>query len=1397
MVMAYRRNIGLLPILLLAVGSYGWASSGSPRMEPPREPSPEELASAFSAKGRKAWTFTPASSDSTRVLRTTSVWDIRRAETISVRARIAQRQLHALRLRWVVTSRLGAYAAAESVPVPIIGTEAPVEADVSLDGGALIPVGHQRPWDALAASEVKSLGLRAEVSGSSQQLKVELSRPQITLSSVEEGEVVKRRLLELRAEPAPADIDAAAMLVFRIDPLPGDPFAPDGEGDVSVHLPDGFEAMAFLDQPQMLQADGWASRYVPTGPPVYRAYLPVWPKNGSFFINCGAHGWQIPAAAVPRTEHRATAAASAVAAPSEKKEEQADDAHPSWRWQPPLEIPFPPPGDPFAQGLWSGAPEAWRLEGNQWKVAERPKSKQAWRPVTFWNHKWGCFGGLGRPDFNLVARVDARLLTASKAKERRPLVLLDGEGFIRHGTFTWLSHPLYVENGGLLYGPGELLRTREGFDYCRRVARYSLARWGRSKSVSCFVLTARPSTPGVAEFHDRFAESIRGWLDRCGRPLYSLHPFTREPRTVKPVEGIGSERPPVGGAWRWGLPQPERISIQTEGMGAETRAMLELTARARQMSVCAIKPYRIVAYPYHRPSPDNFHVADALVFDVWLPSDAPSDMRAGIHLRDRNGLWFQTLLPGLLNPGDWTTCMVDLRGENPHGLKAVGHKKAWTDYSRGRLKEVGLHVFSTHPDDRLRVRFANVRGVSFEQHSKPEPRRIDLVVQPAKQVKKGEVWEAHLRINHTYDNPFDPCQVDLAAVVKTPSGRTMRVPAFWNQPCERREEKPGGAEILEPVGEERFTVRYRVLEPGPHQVTFELREGGTYKKTEERWATDYRFSVDGKPYQPVFRKELSWVFRYENRTPNGKRLIESLAFKPGNVVARLDVKNAFVAGATAPHWRGFIRVDPDRRHFRYDDGSFYYAIGPCLRSPSDNRLPYVSNKFHPREIDRIGKRGTYQFDEYMAAFGANGINWTRVWMCSWWCGLQWRRDWPNYHGIGRYNLVNAWRLDHVLREAERLGIHISLCLTNHGQVSRLIDTEWKDNPYNRALGGPLRSASEFFTRSAPQMAHMNMLRYIAARWGHSPAILTWDLFSELEYTEEYRPYVRWPRPDSAPRNIDRWHQKMSRFLKHVDVNQHMVASHYSRPIRGYHTLALPEIDVAASNAYSAFEEIAQGRKDASAALADFWQGNDYQGGAMRGYRVFGKPVLVEEQGRHWMGAETEDGRVHPHNTREQLDADLHAGLWGSIMQPLAGATGYWWWLHLHYDQRYGEYKALANFVKGEDFRASKGESPLEPRVLSVGNDNGQLKARVRASSHRAYAWVYHIRVPVRAGRYPTVPNARIAIPNLRGGVYTIEFWDTHKGVRTSAARMNHSGGALTLKLPPVVGDIAIKVKPAK
>jgi hypothetical protein len=497
-------------------------------------------------------------------------------------------------------------------------------------------------------------------------------------------------------------------------------------------------------------------------------------------------------------------------------------------------------------------------------------------------------------------------------------------------------------------------------------------------------------------------------------------------------------------------------------------------------------------------------------------------------------------------------------------------------------------------------------------------------------------------------------------------------------------------------------------------------------------------------------------------------------------------------------WKGFLRRDEAGRYFRYDDGSFYYALGPCLRSPSDNRLPYDGERWTEAFLTGLERRGTYQFDDYFKQFSKAGMTWARVWLCSWWGALQWRRDWPGYQGLGRYSLQNAWRMDHLLDSAEKYGVAMNLCLTNHGQFSRAVDSEWENNPYNAELGGPLNVAAEFFTTAEGKKYHRNLLRYIVARYGHSPAILSWALFSELEFTEEYRMSLSYQGEDAPAPHIESWHQEMGAYLKQLDPNRHMVSTHFSHPIRGRGTLAQTEVDIAMSNAYSAFEELAGGRKDAAAALHDFWHGNSQYEAAFKGFRIFNKPVLVEEQGRHWMGVEGSAGNRRPNNTFDNLNADLHCGLWGSLVQPFAGATGYWWWLHVHFDERYFEYKALAEFMKGEDLRARNGETLLDPALERVDSLGNELLARSLRSAERAYVWIYHKAAPYRCSGFSPIAEARLALGGLKSGRYRVEFWDTTKGCCTGTQEVDYRPTAtdqvMQIGLPPVKRDIAIKVK---
>ncbi len=87
-------------------------------------------------------------------------------------------------------------------------------------------------------------------------------------------------------------------------------------------------------------------------------------------------------------------------------------------------------------------------------------------------------------------------------------------------------------------------------------------------------------------------------------------------------------------------------------------------------------------------------------------------------------------------------------------------------------------------------------------------------------------------------NPFDPTAVELNAAVVAPSGAKMTVPGFWFQDYRRSLRNPGAppiqrVELLEPVGEPEWRVRFSSPETGRHRVALELRESGGVTRSPE------------------------------------------------------------------------------------------------------------------------------------------------------------------------------------------------------------------------------------------------------------------------------------------------------------------------------------------------------------------------------------------------------------------------------------------------------------------------------------------------------------------------------------------------------------------------------------
>jgi hypothetical protein len=229
-----------------------------------------------------------------------------------------------------------------------------------------------------------------------------------------------------------------------------------------------------------------------------------------------------------------------------------------------------------------------------------------------------------------------------------------------------------------------------------------------------------------------------------------------------------------------------------------------------------------------------------------------------------------------------------------------------------------------------------------------------------------------------------------------------------------------------------------------------------------------------------------------------------------------------------PAGAGYVQVDPDYpRRFITSNGRRFFPVGENMAwsSPGANAL-----NIFPK-------------------MGAAHENWSRVWMTHFYegSGLGLNLDWPKVNNtFGLLSLNNAQHWDAIVAAAEQAGIHFQMTLQHHGQYSSVpgsnVNPNWEQNPYNTANGGFLANATNFFTDPTARSLTKRKLRYIVARWGYSTAIMSWELFNEVQFT------------DAAYANqwgtIQTWHNEMAAFLRSQDAYHHLIttSSELGKPI---------------------------------------------------------------------------------------------------------------------------------------------------------------------------------------------------------------------------------------------------------
>jgi len=161
---------------------------------------------------------------------------------------------------------------------------------------------------------------------------------------------------------------------------------------------------------------------------------------------------------------------------------------------------------------------------------------------------------------------------------------------------------------------------------------------------------------------------------------------------------------------------------------------------------------------------------------------------------------------------------------------------------------------------------------------------------------------------------------------------------------------------------------------------------------------------------------------------------------------------------------------------KFDNGDPFFSIG------MDMSWSFESN-------------GLNVYEEWIDSLANNEANFFKIIMAHWSFGIEWSNT-----GLGNYTnrLHIAFFLDWIIELAAQEGIYIQLCPLIHNEVSTLSNNDWASSPYKASNGGPCTNTWNCLSNTTAKYYYKRKLRDINARWGYSPFISAWELFSETD-----------------------------------------------------------------------------------------------------------------------------------------------------------------------------------------------------------------------------------------------------------------------------------------------------------
>ncbi|NRA37330.1 MAG: hypothetical protein HRU15_04265, partial [Planctomycetes bacterium] len=552
-----------------------------------------------------------------------------------------------------------------------------------------------------------------------------------------------------------------------------------------------------------------------------------------------------------------------------------------------------------------------------------------------------------------------------------------------------------------------------------------------------------------------------------------------------------------------------------------------------------------------------------------------------------------------------------------------------------------------------------------------------------------------------------------------------------------------------PYDDKEFSCDLVIIDAQQLQYRFPAfyRQAGTFI---DRGDHEIMHNLEAAYFEARFRPKTAGTFRAHLQARWGD-----------NLALSIPLPSLLVSGTTQDP---YVHVDEqDPRFFsigknnKNQKSKFFWPNGINIRSVTDLRgTKRTQSQPTPLRI-------VHAYKAYLDRLALAGGNCAEVWLSSWNLAIEWKDQWPGFHGVGAYHEANAERIDHILDYAWDKKIRIIFVVNNHGQASTGADAEWKDSPYNALNGGPLKRASDTFSNKQAQQLQQRHRRYLVARYADHPAILCWKLWTEMNLT-------RGSRDD-----LKTWHQAAFRSWHRLDTYyQHPCATHWSGDynVPDRNLVRLHEMDIIAIDAYHRHGYLPQLLHDSSLH-------------PNRGLAQFNKPLVVTEFGGNW------DACPIP-----QLKAEHALGAWVALTSGHASAPHLWWFEWVDQHDYWLPFRSISRFIDGEDLRGENARSvSLDIRNTEDQNSRKVFWARAWARSGCILGYVLDAQWANDGHPQALHQQQQVLIASTaKAGPLTLEWWDPQTGNLIEKMSFQHSGGELRILIPDFRRHIAFKLK---